>query len=271
MKFKKTAAAAEWIKWDVRRTANNICYAPGKELWPPTEGGSHSDVDINVWEGWGIEPAKKATDKDVKPFLDLLTWLFTGAEPESMQWFIDWCAYPIQHPGTKQMSAAVIHGIVHGTGKSLVGVTLGRIYGKNYAEIGQTDLQATFNEWAEMKQFVMGDDVTGPDKRKDADYIKKLITQETVRINVKYVPTYVVKDCINYYFTSNSPNAFFLEDTDRRFFIHEVTVGAHPDPDFYDKYAEWMNGPGPKFLARWLMDRDLSNYNPNKPAYVSPR
>ena len=58
----------------------------------------------------------------------------------------------------------------------------------------------------------MGDDVTGSDKRADADFLKKLITQKELRVNVKYLPAYTVKDCINYFFTANHPDSFFLED-----------------------------------------------------------
>src|SRR5690606_17830809 len=146
-------------------------------------------------------------------------------------------------PGVKMFSSAVVYGIKHGTGKSLIGYTLGRIYGKNFTEIKQKDLHSQFNEWAEARQFVMGDDITGSDKRHDADILKTLITQQELRINPKYVSSYVVPDCINYFFTSNQPDAFFLEDDDRRFFVHEVKVGPLPE-EFYMDYELWLHTGG---------------------------
>jgi hypothetical protein len=162
-------------------------------------------------------------------------------------------------------SSVVIHGIKHGTGKSLIGYTLGRIYGKNFTEIRQTDLHAGFNEWAENKQFVLGDDVTGSDRRADADILKKMITQRELRINLKYVPSYVVPDCINYLWTSNQPDAFFLEDDDRRFFIHEVIVGPLSE-EFYVDYDIWLDTGGSAAVFYYLKNLDLGDFNPAAPA-----
>jgi hypothetical protein len=147
----------------------------------------------------------------------------------------------------------------------MIGYTMGRIYGKNFTEIRQSDLHANFNEWAECKQFVLGDDVTGSNKRQDADMLKKLITQQELRLNPKYVPSYVVPDCINYLWTSNQPDAFFLEDTDRRFFIHEVTVEPLPEEFFVD-YSLWLDSGGASALFDHLLKLDLGDFNPAAPA-----
>lgn len=245
------AAAAAWLSWPLRFQASKLTYRPGGPALDP------ADHQFNIWPGWGCEAAKG----DVAPFLALVDHLFQGAEPAAKEWFLSWCACPLQRPGLKMFSSAVLHGVRHGTGKSLVGYTLGRIYGQNFVEISQADLHASFNEWAEAKQFVLGDDVTGSNKRQDADMLKKLITQKEIRVNVKYVPSYVVPDCINYLFTSNHPDAFFLEDDDRRFFIHEVVAGPLPDA-FYQSYAAWLAGPGAAAVFHWLLHRDLVGFNP---------
>ncbi len=260
--FKQVPAAAAWISWPMRHQAERLTYLPGKER--------RFEGNLNVWPGWGLQPKKG----DVKPFMELLTHLFKGAEPEAMQWFLKWLAYPLQHPGTKMFTSAIFHGVTHGTGKSLVGYTLGRIYGQNFSEISQSDLHAGFNEWAEAKQFIMGDDVTGSNKREDNDLLKKLITQKEMRVNIKYVPSYVVPDCINYFFNSNHPDAFFLEDTDRRFFIHEVLVEPMAEK-FYSAYAGLPGKPGSSWLERggaeavfdFLLKLDLKDFNPSAPAY----
>jgi hypothetical protein len=144
---------------------------------------------------------------------------------------------------------------------------MGRIYGKSFTEITQSDLHGGFNEWAEGRQFVLGDDVTGTNKRADADMLKKLITQREMRVNVKYVPSYTIPDCVNYFFTSNQPDAFFLEDDDRRFFIHEVLEPPLPD-QFYRDYVGvpsapgWLDKGGSGAIFHWLLRRDVSRFNP---------
>ena len=251
-----TPIGGAWLRWPLRNEVHRLTYKPGRpEL---VEGDLR---ELNTWPGWGIKPAKG----DVKPFLRLIDHLFTGADQASKHWFLQWCAYPIQYPGVKMFSSAVIHGVRHGTGKSLIGYLLGRIYGRNFTEIKQADLHANFNEWAENKQFVLGDDVTGSDKRQDADMLKKLITQRELRLNPKYVPSYVVPDCINYLWTSNQPDAFFLEDDDRRFFVHEVTVEPLAE-EFYVDFSMWMETEGGPAVFDWLLKYDTSTFNPSAPA-----
>lgn len=255
--YKAVSASTAWLKWPFRSEVTKLTYKPGAELFVSTP-----QPMFNIWPGWGVQPVKN----DVKPFLQLVGHLFKNGEPEAMEWFLNWCAYPLQHPGVKLFSSAVLHGIKHGTGKSLVGYTLGRIYGKNFTEISQMDLHNSFNEWAEGKQLVMGDDVTGSNKRTDADFLKKLITQRELRVNGKYVPTYVVPDCINYFFTANHPDSFFLEDDDRRFFIHEVQVGPL-DEEFYMNYDLWLDTGGSQAVFHYLLHRDVGGFNPSAPAF----
>lgn len=252
------SAAGAWLRWPLRNEVRRLTYRPGQ--------GRYVDGEYNIWPGWGVQPKPKVTRRDVAPFLELLAHLFTGAEPEAMEWFLDWCACPLQRPGVKLFSAVVFHGVRHGTGKSFVGYTLGRVYGKNFTEISQMDLHNSFNEWAEGKQLVLGDDVTGPNRRADADFLKKLITQRELRVNGKYVPTYVVPDCVNYFFTANHPDSFFLEDDDRRFFIHEVVVGPIAAKGWYTRYERWLDGGGSSSLFRWLLDRDIRDFNHAGPA-----
>lgn len=255
VKAEPTSAAAYWLKWPLRLEASKLTYAPGQGQLAPVKGEARPA--FNIWTGWGAVPEAG----NHQPFIDLVDHIFTDAEPGAKEWFLQWCAYPLQYPGMKLFSSCLIHGIKHGTGKSLIGVTLGRIYGENYTEINQKSLHKDFNGWAEAKQFVMGDDVTGSDKREDNDILKKLITQEKLTVNIKFVPEYTVPDCINYFFTSNQPDAFFLEDDDRRSFIHEVTVGPLPE-DFYTEYRLWLDTEGPGAVFDYLLKLDLSGFNP---------
>lgn len=255
---KRASAAATWIKWPLRHDVDEMTYKPGQTQFIEHDGRH----EYNLWPGWGVRPKKG----DVGPFLKLVDHLFSTAEPLAKLWFLQWCAYPLQHPGVKLFSSVVVHGRRHGTGKSLIGYTLGRIYGKNFTEITQADLHGSFNEWAEGRQFVLGDDVTGSNKRQEGDVLKKLITQRELRVNAKYMPSYVVPDCINYYFTSNHPDAFFLEDDDRRFFIHEVEVDPL-DEAFYAEYDLWVDGGGAAAVFDYLMKLSVDAFNPAAPAY----
>lgn len=259
LSIRPVSAAASWLKWSCRHEVAALTYAPGAEQL--INDGDFVRSRWNTWPGWGCEPMQG----DVTPFLQLIDHLFINAEVKAKQWFLRWCAYPMQHPGTKLFTYVLLHGIKHGTGKSLIGYTLGRIYGKNFTEISQSDLHASFNEWSENKQLILGDDVTGSDKRQDNDLLKKLITQKEMRINAKYMPSYVIPDCINYLFTANHPDTVFLEDDDRRAFIHEIVV-TPLDEEFYMNYMLWLETGGSEAVFDYLLKLDIGDFNPAAPA-----
>ena len=251
--------AAEWIKWRGRAEVERMTYIPGA----PTV----VDSEYNAWRGWGVaeELIKRG---DVTPWNELLDFLFRGHLPEHRKWFEQWIAYPLQFPGTKLFQAALLWG-PPGTGKTLVGHTMGRIYGSNYTEVNERELHASFNEWAECKQFALGDEITGGDKRAVADYLKGIVTQKYLRINPKHIKPYTVPDCINWLFTSNHCDAFFVEDDDRRYFISEVKNKAR-DRDFYRAYDKWYRSPeGIGALFHYLLRLDLTGFDPMDPAPVT--
>lgn len=256
--LKRVPAAKAWLTWPLRREVQRMTYRPGADRPICRHPRTNAD-EYNLWPGWGVVPKKGTT----APFTELVEHLVP--DETTRRWLLRWFAYPIQRPGTKLFTAVVMLGVKHGTGKSLLGYTLGRIYGRNFTEISRADLHASFNDWAEGRQFVMGDDVTGSDRRSDADMLKKLITQQEMRVNAKYVPSYVVPDRVNYYFTSNQPDAFFLEDTDRRFFVHEVESDPLPQ-EFYAGYDAWLRGDGPAHLFHHLQRFSLGTFDPAAPA-----
>lgn len=251
----KTSGAAVWLRWPLRRAAKRMTYAPGQERI--TENNEY-----NLWPGWGCAPAKG----DVKLFIELIDFLFADMEPKSKEWFLNWLAYPIQHPGYKMFSAVIVHGLQQGTGKSLVGYTMRRIYGDNWKEITDKDLESDYTQWAENRQFIMGDEITGRDNRAFASTLKRIITQQTMTINIKHLPQYEVPDVMNYYYTAQHVDSFFLEDTDRRFFVAEQ-IGPPMAEVFYTRYWEWLQKGGGSAVFQWLLDRKIpATFNPAGPA-----
>lgn len=253
MSMVKSAAASAWLKWPLRRSVNKLTYMPGAERYPTEKGKTL----FNQWKGWGVDPKKG----DISPYLELIKFLFKDAEKAHIDWFLDWCAYPIQFPGTKLFSACLIYGRLTGTGKTLAFYTLKHIYGENFIKIKNENLFETW--WYENKQFVLADEISGSDKRSESDALKTIITQEETNINVKYIPQFTIPDVINYGFTSNHGDAMFLEDEDRRYFIHEVMAKQALPEEFYKKYDKWLKDEGgAAALMHWFLQRDLKNFNP---------
>lgn len=252
-KLEERSTAADWLRWPHRNAVESLEFEPGQSAITPKGA-------LNLWRGWAHSPRMG----DVKPWTDLLDFLFDG-ETESRKWAEQWCAFPFQHPGTKHRTALALWGRKTGTGKSLIGYTLGDLYGDAFSEIGDEQIEKSdFNSWASSKQFVLGDDITGNNNRKVANALKVMVTRERILINIKHVPEYYTRDCINYYFTSNSPDAFLLDENDRRFFIHEVTGHPLPDNFYTEYYDQWRRSErGRRALMYHLMNEvDCSDFNP---------
>jgi hypothetical protein len=258
-------AAKEWIKWPMRAEVSRTVYLPG-------EPRAASRTELNVWPGWGSDGRLVAAKGDITLWNELMQFLFADHADSAfrIQWFEWWLAYPLLHPGTKMNQAVGMWSTEQGTGKSLIGYIMQEIYGLNFVEIGDRHIRGDFNEWAENRQFVMGDEITSVHERKRdiAERLKSTITQKDIRINRKYIPAYFLKDVLNYYFTSNHQDAFYLEDTDRRLFINEIKRKPR-EKAFYDKVAGYFlktkDGPAALFY-HFLHDVDGDFYKPTDPA-----
>lgn len=249
--FKDVYVTPAWTLWPRRHARKAVVYEPGQPRL--------LDVGLNRWPGWGCE----SIEGDAGPFLELVEFVFEGVKKDHVEWFLDWCAYPMQNPGAKLAQAVLVHGVATGTGKTLIGQIIGDIYGENFSSVTAAELHSQFNGWAHNKQFVLGDEVSGSDKRSESDQMKSRITQERVTINIKNQPTYSITDCINYYFTSNHPDAMFLEAFDRRFFIVDVVHDFAQGASFYRHVMNWRRNGGPSALRHWFENRRIdSEFNP---------
>jgi Domain of unknown function (DUF3854)/Family of unknown function (DUF5906) len=250
----KVSAAKAWMDWEHRAECPGLQFAPG-------QGRITDTGDLNTWTGWGL---KEPVPGDVKPWHSLTKHVF-GGEKESLKYFEQWAAFPIQNPGVKMHVAAAVWGPVHGSGKTLLGHTLMRIYGQAHsAELKDADLESSRYEWAENIQFALADDITSRGDRKFMRKLMTMITQKYIRLDPKYIPSYSVIDAINYYFTSNDPDALFMDDQDRRFFVHEVRAGKY---EAWREYVKWMKSDeGIAALWHYLLEVDMEGFDPHAPA-----
>jgi hypothetical protein len=249
----KLPAAPAWLQWEHRAQVKGLTFEPGADRI--TAGGL-----LNTWTGWGVNAP---VEGDVKPWHKLMDHIF-GADTASRAYFERWCAAPLQKPGLKMAVACLVWGTAQGSGKTLIGHTLMRIYGKHASELKDTDLDDDRNEWADSRQFILADDITARGDRKFMRRLMTMVTQKSIRLNPKYVASYAVPDLINYYFTSNDPDAMYMDDGDRRFFIHEVLAGKFAS---WQEFVRWRDSDeGIAALWHYLLALDMGDFDPMAPA-----
>jgi len=243
-----------WLTSVKRADCTKLVYDPAQP------SGLLGDRSFNLYRESGVEPRKG----DIGPWSRLLDHIFSGA-PRERVWFEQWAAYPLRHPGTKLFTAVVLWG-VHGGGKSLLGETMGRLYGENYYEPSSDDLASQFNDWLRFQQFILVNEIVSTGRRADADKLKAMITREYATINRKYQPTFRVRDCVNYFITSNHPDAVLVENSERRFFVHRVTRVI--DTGLANEIARFKaSSDGQAALLHHLLrEVDLEGFDPHVPA-----
>lgn len=238
-----------WHRSPQRRTHANVDFQPGKSLIV--------NNCINLWEGWRVAP----TAGDIAPWNEMLQHLF-GDDEVARKWFEQWVAYPLQNPGAKLTTAVVLWSTRQGVGKSMVGETIGQLYGNNFRTITSVELHAQFNGWMRDCQFALGEENSSSSQRADSNRLKFLITGTTISVNEKNQPAIELRNCANFIFTSNHADAFYLEDTDRRLFIWEIITGRKND-EFYKRFMDWRDSEGGlPALMDHLLKVDLDGFQP---------
>lgn len=261
VKMKTMRTAEEWIKWPGRAQVECVTYRPAEPLI--------IDGQYNMWKGWGISE-ELVKPGGTQPWDRLMDYVFSGEDAVHRKWFEQWCSFPLQHPGTKMITAPVFWSTDQGTGKTLIAHTLARFYGDNFSEIDASMLNSPHNEWAQYKQFVLGDEITGEElggsRRVTIDTLKGLTTRQKLYLNPKYIGGYFIPDVINYFFTSNHPDAFRLEDSDRRFAIFEIKGVPLPEEFYNPYYDNWYKSDKIGALFYKFLHLDLTGFNPYKEA-----
>ena len=243
---KPIAAIDEWMRWPHRRMVERITYAPGNPQFVHGE--------LNDWPGWGVEAKRGSCGM----FLDLLKSV------ENWEWLLKWLAYPIQNPGAKMFTAVMIWSVEQGTGKTFIGDVMRDIYGENANVITSIELHDDSLVWAQNTQFILGEEVSQTRSRSDAGILRHLITGSTVRVNQKYVKQYELPNRCNFMFTSNQPDAIFIDRTDRRFFVGELN--RQRPQKWWRELDKWRKRDGgPSHFRHYLEHNvDCSQFDPEE-------
>ena len=155
-----------------------------------------------------------------RSFDDLLRHLCAG-EKGAYEWLIRWLAYPLQHKGAKMATSILMHGNIHGAGKSLFfGGIMEKIYTKYHKTLDQRDLESQYNDWADEVLFLLFEEIANnKTKHGMMGFIKHLITGSKLSIHQKFLSSMQQANHMNTVFLSNHTQPLPIEENDRRFLV----------------------------------------------------
>lgn len=250
-----------WAKSANRRTFKNVDYIPGQvELAPGNV--------LNTWKPPTIGPKKGKPDL----WIGLTEHVF-GA-PDYVDWFQRWCAYQVQHPGSKLFQAIFVYGEKQGVGKSfVVDPVFEMIFGvSNFHRLQNKDLAGAHNTFEARTQFCVSNEVWLPeykDRRSAMSELKDMITRETVTIDEKFQPKTTHQNRVNYYLTSNHADALILERDDRRFFVIQAPSKKLDASDYRILDKAIRTGDEASKVMHYLQNMKLGDFDPKGDAMMT--
>jgi hypothetical protein len=234
-----------------------IEFLPGKDEVTHDSDGCRV---LNLWR----PPAWRSTEGGPEPaaFIGHLDYLFDG-DKKAVEHVLDFLAHMVQRPWERVSHALLITSEAKGIGKSTLGAIIRRLVGEQNSRVAQTkDLKSAFDGWLVGKLVVQVDEVYEAGNWDLANKLKPLITEPTVSVNVKYGPQMEVENYARFIMFSNHTAPLSIEEGDRRYFI--VNSKAQPRDDGYyeELYRVIGSEEGMESLYSYLMNRDLSGFNP---------
>jgi hypothetical protein len=220
-----------------------------------------------------VAPKLPTKRGDPQPWIDHVKKLYP--DPIEHEHFFSFAAHAIQRPDQK-----VNHGLVmagrQGIGKDTALMPVRHGVGEwNAAEVGPDVVASAYNGHVRSVLLVINEVRPHDEDFKASNFynmLKPLLASppEMLPMTVKYANTIYVRNLCHVVLTTNDPLSMYIPEEDRRLF---VMTSPLPDPKrvrvfadgYFDKLHGWLASGGAGYVAKWLAERDLSEFNPTAP------
>ena len=262
----ENTAEARFLNHPKARKAIIPTYRPGQDVLIDDVNEHGRTVGaVNLWRPSSLVlPQRLIGDAEIKPWLDHVELIFGYYGDPAATHFLHFVAYLLQEPGKKINHALVIVGETQGTGKDTVFVPIVRALGLHNVQTITPELLAS--QWTHylLAQLIRVEEMSNFKRKEMANKLKPLLCSppETVSINSKNVKQYDIPNIQNWVMFTNHKDALSIEDTDRRYWIHECRLKTPRPTAYYAKLYDWYDAGGCEKVARWLTQLDLRAFNP---------
>ncbi|MHA3061195.1 DUF5906 domain-containing protein [Acinetobacter sp. ANC 4631] len=238
-------------------------------IFDPKQEHDHDENYINIYRGLNIDVMRDKEGnplsrpdvyKDCVGIMTLIRDLCEG-EKDAIIFLLKWLAFPLQNIGAKMATCVLMHGHIHGSGKSLMfGTIMKKIYGEYHTTVGQQQLDSQYNEWIENKLFGVFEEIVDNKKKHNVmGMIKHLITGETLYVSKKFVSGWEMNNHLNTVFLSNNTQPLPIEEKDRRFLV--LNPSKNLDGALHEKVMQEIKTNGIQAFYTYLMNLDLSDFH----------
>jgi len=212
---------------------------------------------LNFYRSFQVEP--KAGD--VSPYLNHLKYGICDGHEPSYRYAIGWMAHLVQKPNQKP-SVAIVLKSVEGTGKGTMAEPLLRILGPHGNKTnGAYAIAGRFNGTVANRLLIFADEVDLTDKHV-ADRLKGIVSETTVNMERKGLEIEPLPNYCRLIFASNHSRVLSAGIRERRYLVLEPSDRHAQDEAYFTRLWHWTNNDGPAYLLDYLLNVDLSDFDP---------
>ena len=256
------SAAAILINSPDSRKADTATYVVGEPLLVTEKTKKGDTTQLNLWRPSDFVPATNVSDADVEPWLRHMKLIF--GEGGSLDHILNVLSFWAQKRGHKINHAVVVYGETQGTGKDSCFVPLMRFLGDNNVKnISPSDIIGQFNPFL-CAELVVVNEMNNFKSRETMDRMKSWLAAPPwmITINMKFAQPFHIPNRMNCLIYTNHADALRMEDSDRRFWVHECLLTTPMSAAYYDALYKFYDNGGCEMVIGWLMQRDISAFNP---------
>jgi hypothetical protein len=269
VRTKEVDCLEQFIKHVKRPTTIDRTFVAGADVIISNEEGVPC---FNTFKPFARQKAKELGDASLaQPFVDHISWLFGDRADH----FLDWLAHIEQQPGVLPQTAWLHIASNTGLGRNWISSVLVRVWpgyvASNFDLVGS--LSSSFNGPLSHKLLAQVDELNeahhAQSKWSFSERLKSMLNCEYREINNKYGAQVREKNACRFLMFSNHISAIPLEETDRR--IEVVICDSKPqDEGYYRKlYSQLHDEKFIASVAKFLMERDISAFNPGATALAT--
>lgn len=240
-----------WMGHVLRRTYVACTFSPS---------GCSSDI-YNFYKGFSCD----SRPGDCSKILLHLQHIVCNGKEQDYKWLLAWLAQIIQEPEKKLGTAVAIRG-KKGTGKTIVGVYLSRIFGSHYLLVSSPHLiHGRFNGHLATRLLLHSDEGFWAGDKDAEGVLKSLITHDELVVELKGKEPMCLPNYTRLLITSNADWTVPATYEERRFTVLDISDKHMQDKAYFDALAYEMNHGGAEALLHFLLQYDISGVNLRKP------
>lgn len=253
-KERRSSQGAVWFNSTLRRTFDDVVFAPGREFGPRY---------LNLWQGFSVEPAdnNEGWSRLKQHLLDHVA----NGEEQSYEYLLNWLAFAVQCLDQPVGTALILLG-KKGAGKSIITDLFGRLFGQHtFVTSRMDDVLGRFNDRLETTSLLGLEEAIAPGNRSADGVLKDLLTRKTLRLEGKFFGVWDAPNYLRIIITSNNEHVVRADGQERRYAVFEVTNPHQTDPIarrlYFGLMVEQMENGGYAAMLGELQNRDISRWN----------